>query len=183
MTSTRGRRPLLVGANPLVSLFDGDRMTALASVWRVDWSERGRGDVIVLWYDGRVRVLGDDPGLGYWLSQEFTRYFPEAAGLPWPEPTVEWTTVTLSLNLQTGLAAGAGDVAVSISEVLDRRTFTTESFDLGGVSHGLSLVLAPARSAMLRVAGQRVPGEVRLSGTPEHPVSSAFLTCAEVWTN
>jgi hypothetical protein len=182
MTSTAGRRPLLVGANPLVSLFDGDRVTAFASVWRVEWSERGHGDAIVLWHDGRVRVLGDDPGLGYWLSQEFTRHFPEATGLPWPEPSVEWTTVKLSLDLRCGLAADAGDVTVSISEVMDRRTFATDSFNLGGVPHGLSLVLAPARAATLQISGHRVPGEVRLSGTAGRPVSSAFLTGAEVWT-
>jgi hypothetical protein len=36
MTSTAGHRPLLAAANPLVSRFDGDRVTGLASVWRVE---------------------------------------------------------------------------------------------------------------------------------------------------
>ena len=33
----------LMGANPCVTLYDGDQATAYASVWRVDWSLRGSG--------------------------------------------------------------------------------------------------------------------------------------------
>ena len=31
------RRVVLVGANPGFQLFDGDRVTAFVSAWRVDW--------------------------------------------------------------------------------------------------------------------------------------------------
>jgi hypothetical protein len=35
---------VLVGANPGVRLRAGDDVTAFASVWQVDWSERGSAD-------------------------------------------------------------------------------------------------------------------------------------------
>jgi hypothetical protein len=78
-------RVILCGANPGVRLFDGDVVTAYASVWVVDWSSLGSGSAIVLWHADAVRVLTDNPELGHWLERDFTRHFPEADGLPWPE--------------------------------------------------------------------------------------------------
>ncbi len=43
---------ILCGANPGVRLFEGDTVTAFASVWTVDWSVRGAGTALVLWHDG-----------------------------------------------------------------------------------------------------------------------------------
>jgi len=175
--------PILVGANPLVRLFGSDAttVTALASVWVVDWSVRGRGTALVLWHAGEVRALGSDPGLAYWLAQDFTRHFPEAAGLPWPEPVPHEVPVHVDLDLEKGLTATAGDVTVELSGVLDRRVFATDAFDLGGVPHGLSLVLAPVAGAAITVGGAPVEGHVLRSGPPERPSSSAFLAAAEVW--
>jgi hypothetical protein len=180
-TDPATRRLLLVGANPGVSLFTGDQLSAFASVWIVRWSERGSGRAIVLWHDGRVRVLATDPALGYWLSQYFTRNFPEVAGVPWPEPEVRRADVDVTLDLATGLDARARDVAVRMEGVLHRRTFSTDGFDLAGTPHSLSLVLAPMKAARVTVAGRALPGEVRLGGTPERPSSSAFMAEAEVW--
>jgi hypothetical protein len=59
-TDPATRRVLLVGANPGVSLFTGEQLSAFASVWIVRWSERGSGRAIVLWHDGRVRVLATE---------------------------------------------------------------------------------------------------------------------------
>src|SRR5688500_9446731 len=129
-TDPAARRVLLVGANPGVSLFTGERLTAFASVWIVRWSERGSGRAIVVWHDGRVRVLATDRELGYWLSQHFTRNFPEVAGVPWPEPEVRRADVDVTLDLATGLDARARDVRVRMGEVLHRRTFSTDEFDL-----------------------------------------------------
>ncbi len=173
---------LLVGANPGLTLFDGGTVTAFASLWTVDWSAKGAGTAIVLWYDGRVRVLGADPGLAGWLERDFVRHFPEVEGLPWPEPTVEPVEATIETDLSHGVLARAGDVAVRISGVLGRRTYSTDEFDLGGVKHGLSLVLSPCSAGSVTVAGRELPGTVTRGGTPERPSSSAFLAAAEVWT-
>lgn len=174
-------RVILCGANPGVRLFDGDVVTAFASVWVVDWSERGSGPAIVLWHNGAVRVLAEDPELGRWLERDFTRHFPEADGLPWPEPTPERATVEVRLDLGQGLSARAGDVEISMSGILDRRPFQTDEFLLDGVPHGLRLVMAPASDATIHVGGRRVAGTVTGGGTAERPASSAFLTAAEVW--
>jgi hypothetical protein len=175
------RRVLLVGANPGVSLFVGDRLSAFASVWAVRWSERGSGRAIVLWHNDRVRVLATDPVLGHWLSQYFTRNFPEVAGVVWPEPAVERADVDLRLDLATGVHARARDVTVRMDGVLHRRTFSTDEFDLAGVPHSLSLVLAPMGQARVTARGEALPGSVTLGGTPDRPSSSAFVTDAEVW--
>lgn len=175
-------RVILCGANPGVRLYDGDTVTAYASVWQVDWSQRGAGRAIVLWYEGRVRVLCDDPPLGGWLERAFVRHFPEVAGLAWPaEPEPELAPVDLQLDLAHGLVARAADVEVTISGILDRLPFQTDDFPLDGVPHGLRLVLAPAAAATITAGGRRLPGTVTRDGPPERPSSSAFLTTAEVW--
>lgn len=173
---------ILVGANPIVRLFDGDTVTALASVWIVDWSPHGRGDVLVLWHEHRVRVLGDNPELARWVAEYFTRHFPEAEGLAWDGGEVEPVPVTVDLDLTTGMTVTAANVTVTASKVLDRRTFTTGDFALDGRPHGLSLLLAPVATAAIRIDGEPVPGSVRREGTAQRPSSSAFLTAAEVWT-
>jgi hypothetical protein len=174
-------RVILCGANPGVRLFSGDTVTAYASVWVVDWSERGAGKAIVLWHAGEVRVLTDDPPLGGWLERAFVRHFPEADGLAWPEPTPEKATVDVRLDLGHGLLARAGDVEVTMSGILDRRAFQTDDFRLAGVPHGLRLVSAPTAEATITAAGKRLPGSVTHGGPPGRPTSSAFLTTAEVW--
>lgn len=173
---------ILSGANPGVRLLDGDTVTAFASVWSVDWSERGAGNALVLWHDDAVRVLGADTGLASWLASYFVRHFPEVAGLPWPEPVVERTDVSIALNLTSGLVAHGGDVEVSMSGVLGHRTFSTDDFALDGVAHSLQLLLAPVSAATITVAGQQLPGTVEVGGTPDRPSSSAFLATAEVWS-
>lgn len=176
------RRVTLVGANPAVQLFDAaGACTAYASAWRVDWSTHGRGTALVLWRAGQVHVYGADTDLARWVERDFVRFFPEVAGLPWPEPTVVRRTVRIENDLATGMEARAGDVRVAMSRPLDRRAFATDAFTLGGVPHSLSLVIAPCGEGGVWVRGRRLPGEVRLTGTPERPGSSAFTTEAEVW--
>ncbi|TDD66474.1 hypothetical protein E1262_22130 [Jiangella aurantiaca] len=175
------RKVVLVGANPGVQLFHRDVVSAYASVWTVDWSAQGSGSAIVLWHDGEVRVLTDHSDLGYWLERTFTRFFPEAEGLPWPEPRIERRAVRVANDLARGTYARAGDVAVRIADVLDRRAFATDEYDLGGRVHSLSLVTGPSAVASIEVRGRRLPGEIIRAGTPERPSSSAFVAVAEVW--
>jgi hypothetical protein len=175
------RKVVLVGANPGVQLFHRDVVTAYASVWTVDWSTHGSGHAIVLWHDEKVRVLTDHPALGSWLERTFTRHFPEAEGLPWPEPRIERRAVRITNDLARGTHARAGDVTVRIADVLDRRAFATDEFDLGGRVHSLSLVTGPSADATIEVRGRRLPGEIIRGGTPERPSSSAFVAVAEVW--
>lgn len=173
---------ILSGANPGVRLTDGDLVTAFASVWAVDWSVRGAGTTLVLWHDNRVRTVGSDPALAEWLAQYFVRHFPEVDGLPWPAPEVETAPVTVDLDLANGLTARGAGIEVTMSEVLGRRTFTTDSFALDGVPHSLQLLLAPVAEAAITVAGHPLPGEVTVGGTEHRPSSSAFLATAEVWS-
>ncbi|GIG64060.1 hypothetical protein [Phytomonospora endophytica] len=172
---------LFVGANPIVRLFDAGAVSAFASVWIADWTVKGPGTALVLWHRGSVRVLGEDAELARWLERDFTRHFPEVAGLDWPESTVEIVPVRVRAGLDS-LEVEAGDVEVSAGDVLDRRTFATDAFELDGVAHGLSLVLAPVATGRIAVGGTGLPGEVVVEGTPERPSSSAFLTAGEVWT-
>lgn len=178
------RRPVLVGANPGLQLFDADGgCTGYASVWRVDWSrQHGAGTALVLWQPDTVRVLGSDLALARWLAEDFTRHFPELDGLPWPAPDYQREPVELAIDLAAGMHARAGDVEVQLSGVLDVRAVATEEFPLGSVPHSLRLVLAPCRTGRLSIGGQPVPGQVHRSGTPSRPSSSAFLAEAEVWS-
>ena len=172
---------VLVGSNPGVLLRAGGEVTAFASVWQVDWSERGTGPAVVLWYAGRVRLLGPDPVLSGWLADTFVRHFGEVAGLPW-EPVVEETGVELDLDLGRGLTAKAGDVTVEVAGVLDRRVFTADDLTLGSVRYALTNVYAPCRDARVTVGGVAVPGRHELDESADRPSSSAFLAVAESWT-
>lgn len=178
------RRPVLVGANPGLQLFDADgRCTGYVSAWRVDWSRwHGAGTALVLWQPAGVRVLSSDLALARWLAEDFTRHFPELADLPWPTPDYQREPVELAIDLAEGMRARAGDIEVRLSGVLDRRSFATDDFPLGGAAHSLHLVLGPCQDGRLTVAGVPVGGQVRRTGTAERPTSSAFLAEAEVWS-
>jgi hypothetical protein len=171
---------VLTGANPGVLLKDGGVITAFASVWQVDWSERGSGRAVVLWHDGRVRLIGPDPALSQWLADTFVRHFGEVEGLPW-ETSVERADVELALDLAGGMTARAADVTVEMSGVLDRRVFAMDGLTLGGETYALSNVYAPCRTAAVTVAGEKVPGAPDVDEAGESPASSAFLAVNESW--
>lgn len=171
---------VLTGANPGVLLRSAGTVTAFASVWQVDWSARGAGRAVVLWHDGRVRLLGPDPDLAEWLTDTFVRHFGEVDGLPWAPGPVERTEVELDLDLGRGMVARAGDVTVELDGVLDRRVFAMDGLQLGGVTYALSNVYAPCRTARVTVAGAVVPGEPEVD--PDGPSSTAFLAVNESWT-
>jgi len=170
---------VLVGANPGVLLRDGGTVTAFASVWQVDWSERGAGRALVLWHAGRVRLLGPDPVLSGWLADTFVRHFGEVAGLPWA-PATERADVELDLDLGRGLVAKAADVTVEVADVLDRRPFGNGELILGSVQYALANVYAPCRTARITIGGVPVPGAPDVDEA--QLASSAFLAVAESWT-
>jgi len=181
-SSGTGRRIILAGANPGLRLFDEKgKVTAYASIWMVDWSIRGAGTAVVLWFDGIVRVVSEDVDLASWLERYFVRSFLEVQGLPWHEPAIERDLVQVSMNLAMGLSAKAADIQIEMGGVLDRRLFATDNFRLAEGDHSLSLVIAPVRSATVSIGGASVPGLVQVSGSLDKPGSSAFLTTAEVW--
>lgn len=181
-TPVSTRRLILVGANPGITLYDGDTRTAYASVWKVDWSTHGSGTAIVTWHDGEVDLYTDNPELGFWLESHFTRHFPEVEGLPWPEPVLHEVSAHVDIDIIDGVRAHAQDLRIDISGIMDRRAFATDAFPLGaGGEHSLSLVLAPSERAEITMAGHRLPGDVVGSGPPERPSSSAFVAVAEVW--
>ncbi|MFI9837009.1 hypothetical protein ACIHFD_08245 [Nonomuraea sp. NPDC051941] len=82
------REPLLAGANPYVTLYDGATPTGYASMWRVDWSTHGTGAVLVVWTPAGLRVVGDDPRLAAWIEEHFVRRFDEA--VTWRSGPVPW---------------------------------------------------------------------------------------------
>src|SRR5699024_892510 len=101
-TDVAARKPILVGANPGVQLFDssGD-CTAYGSCWRVDWSTHGSGDVVVLWQPERVVAVGSDSELSLWLAESFVRYFPELQGLEWPGVEYRQSPARVQVDLAT----------------------------------------------------------------------------------
>ncbi|MFJ5708367.1 hypothetical protein [Streptomyces sp. NPDC093105] len=177
------RKPILVGANPGLQLFDtSGSCTAYMSIWQVEWSTHGAGNAVVLWRPDGVRAVGEDPQLALWLADHFVRHFPELDGLPWSAPRFHRSEVLVRLDLASGLQARGGGIDVRMADVLDRRAFATDRFPLAaGVEHSLSLVFGPCGRARARVDGRIQPGEIRLGGTPDRPSSSAFLAAAEVW--
>lgn len=176
------RKPILVGANPGLQLFDrSGACTAYISTWQVEWSSHGAGNALVLWRPDGVRAVGEDPDLALWLADHFVRHFPELDGLPWSAPRFHRSAVQVRLDLMSGLRAWGGGVDVRMTEVLDRRAFATDRFPLAGVEHSLSLVFGPCGQARARVDGRVQPGEISRGGTPDRPSSSAFLAAAEVW--
>ncbi|WP_146797723.1 hypothetical protein [Agrococcus baldri] len=175
------RMQLLRGANPAVTLFDGDEPVALASVWRVDWSLVGTGTAIVLWHAGEVTVFGDRPDLGFWLASSFVRHFPEAEGLQWSQVRFDEDPVAVELDLSEGLLATSRRLSVRIWEPMGERGFQTDAFRLDGEDHALSLRLAPCRRAELVLDGQRIAGAPRVTEDAARPQSSAFLADQEEW--
>jgi hypothetical protein len=168
---------LLVGANPGLTLYGSDsERVAFASVWRVDWSVHGSGRALVLWHEGRTRVVTETPELGRWLAEAYARHFPEVDGLPWPEPELTVAPVALELDLATGMRATADDVTVVLADPLDRRVVSVERFPGNGLR--LSNVYIPCRTASLTISGRAVNGAPEVAGTR----SSAFLADAEVWS-
>ncbi|HIZ97167.1 MAG TPA: hypothetical protein H9805_01160 [Candidatus Janibacter merdipullorum] len=175
------RQVVLVGANPGFQLFDGDRVTAYVSAWRVDWSPHGTGTAVIRWQDDEVHVYGTDRRLASWLERDFTRHFPEVEGLPWPDPVFHHVPARVDIDLARGARVRAGDLNLRMGDVRDQRSFTTDDFPLGGVDHSLHLVLGPCFAGQARVRGRMMEGEIVTSGTPDRPGSSAFVTEAEVW--
>jgi hypothetical protein len=172
----------LLGANPCVTLYESERAVAFASLWRVDWSERGAGRAVIFGDTNGIRVIGPDPDLGGWLAGEFTRYFEDVLdGLPWSEPKVTVAPVELKQDLATGWRVSAGDVAVRIEEPLHRKLIRTDSYDLGGVPNVLSTVWMPCRHGSISLNGNPVAGAPKVIIEPDRISSSAFLADAEVW--
>ncbi|MGP3931132.1 hypothetical protein [Nonomuraea sp. KM88] len=164
----------LIGANPGLTLFVAGERVAFASVWRVDWSERGKGHALVMWRGGTTRIVAEERELGEWLAAGFTRHFPEVRGLPWPEPAFTRAPVHLELDLDKGLRATADDVTVEIpGPPRERRAVRVPEFDLGGVPHLLTNVFMPCESGSMTIGGTAVAADS----------ATAFLADAEVWSS
>lgn len=179
---TAPRKPVLVGANPGIQLFDASgACTAYASVWRVDWSTHGAGRALVVWTPDGVSIASTEGDLAGWLWDEYTSHFPELDGLPKPAPTHLHQHVDIDLDLASGLVARSGAITVRMQGVLDRRWGDVADFPLGDRSESLNLVVAPCDSGSIAIAGRALSGALQRGGTPERPWTSAFLSEAEVW--
>ncbi|MFI9596452.1 hypothetical protein [Nonomuraea sp. NPDC052265] len=177
------RRPLLAGANPYVTLYDGDTPTGYASLWQVDWSTHGAGAVLVVWTPAALRVASDDARLGAWIEERFVRHFDEATALPsWPVARVERADVELRVDPATGAHATGAGMSVAITGPLDARPFAMADFPLLGLSHGLSMQIIPCEHASITVDGVPVPGAPAVTRPGGRPVSSAITTVHEAWS-
>jgi hypothetical protein len=126
--------------------------------------------------------VSDRPALAGWLLRTFVQHFSELERFgPTGPPEVVEAPVRVDLDLGSGMTASAGDVAVEMTGVLDRRLFQEEGLSLGGASYGLRNVYLPCRHAEVRVRGVPVAGDPQVAPGPP-PASSAFLAVAEVWT-
>jgi hypothetical protein len=169
-----------MGANPCVTLYDDGRATAYASVWRVDWSLRGRGAALVLGTREQIRIIGPDAALGAWLGTEFNRHLTRVSdGISWSEPTYTVAQVEFHLDLAEGLRATADDVSVAITGPIERYLTRNDEYDLGGTPNILSTVWIPCRYGAISVGGIQLPGSARVDLAK--PMSSAFIADAEVW--
>ncbi|RRS01305.1 hypothetical protein [Glycomyces terrestris] len=171
---------LLMGANPCATLFEGDRATAFASVWRVDWSVRGSGHALVLGTPEAVRIIGPDLELAAWLGHEFNRHLTTVrSGIAWREPELTAAPVEFDLDLDHGLFAAADDVSVAVTGPIERFLTRNDEYDLGGVPRILSTVWIPCADATV------TEGDRRLRGAPRTDLdaqsSTAFIAEAEVW--
>jgi hypothetical protein len=170
----------LIGANPFLTLYRDAAAIAWASVWRVDWSERGAGHALIYGDAERVRVIGPDPELGRWLAETYNRHFKDVvAGLAWHEPEIVTAPVEWDLDLARGLRASAGDLVITVADPIDRQLTRNDRYDLGGVPNVLSTVWMPCRTGMIEVAGVPIEGTLRITEDPLY--SSAAIADAEVW--
>jgi hypothetical protein len=170
----------LMGANPCVTLYENDRATAYASVWRVDWSLRGYGHALVLGTPERIRIIGPNAELASWLGDEFNRHLTRVSGgIGWSEPQLTVSPVRFDLDLARGLSVSADNVTVEITDPIERYLTRNDQYDLGGTPNILSTVWIPCRAGMIAVDGVPLPGAIRLDATK--PISSAFIAEAEVW--
>jgi len=176
------RRALLAGANPYLTLYDADSAVAYASIWRVDWSVHGAGNVIVLWHAGTVRVLTDAPALGGWLEEHFVRRFDEATALPsWPSLELVEAPVEVVVDPGGGARATGAGVVVALGDPLDARPVGVADFPLDGVSHGLSMLSMPCATATMTVDGVAVAGTPRVWRDGGRVHSSAVTAVHEAW--
>lgn len=160
-----------IGANPGLTIIRNARRVAFASIWRADWSEQGSGWAIVLWYKGQTHVVTTNHDLGRWLAQDFTRHFPEVAGLPWPQPAIETGEIAVTWDLAHGVTARGGGITIELGPPVDRRLIQAGGFDLGGVKHHLSMVYMPCANAILKLDGVQVDG-----------LEKGFIADAGVWS-
>ncbi len=161
------------------SVNDG-RATAYASVWRVDWSLHGSGNVLVLGMPEATRIIGLDVALGAWLGSEFNRHLTSVSdGIGWTEPEFTIAPVEFDLDHSEGLRATADDVSVEITGPIERYLTRNDEYDLGGTPNILSTVWIPCRYGSISVGGTRLAGDVMVD--VDQPMSSAFIADAEVW--
>lgn len=177
---------VLVGSNPGLLLWDGERPTAAVSIWSVDWSVWGVGSVLVVADASGWRTVGTDEHLARILLERFTRWFPEfssftdeAADTPLRHTDAP---VRISSDLFSGLRATGGGVDVRIGGVKDRRQLSVPDFPLGESTMGLSNVYLPCELGELVVDGEPVAGAPRCRQVDGRWTSSSFLAVAEVWS-
>lgn len=167
-------------ANPFLTLFEDDSAVAFASCWRVDWSERGQGRVVVFETEAGVRVVATDADLGSWMANTFNPNLKASlSGLQWSPPEIVEAPVEFEMDLDRGFRASVADIEVTIAEPIDRHLTRDDAYDLGGSPNVLSTVWVPCRTGIVSVGGERVAGMLRIDEAAGY--ASAAIAEAEVW--
>jgi hypothetical protein len=179
---------LWMGASHGLRLFENGRITAWGTVNQVDWSVRGSGLVLSLWQDDRVRVLSREPALATWLIETFiapmSRAPSQAAdGVAWGPVELEAADVELTVDLDAGLRACAGEIVVELADPLDRQLVYRDPYEIEGERYRVSFVNVPCARGTISVGGTPLPGlPRRWTDESGRLRSTGQIAVAEVWS-
>lgn len=179
---------VLIGANPMATLTQEDRRTAIVSIWEVDWSVHGPGRAVFAWREGdpAVRLLASDARLGVWLGETFTAHFPEFAGLPAIADPVEgrfthWRIETERARIEA-VGADGSRIAASIGAPVAARPAHVPNFPLAEPGWTLTNLLAFCAEARLDLDGEPAEGDTHVTHDGSRSRSTAFIATHETWT-
>lgn len=183
---------ILAGDNPWTLLYDGDRIVANASLWRVRYSPVGIGNVL-LWFceentDGRPQILADSPQLGAWVRDTIWLSIPFIAERYDAARDDGWLTqarfdITETRDELTATVTPADGTPVVVSWSQFGVPFFGQSLAAEAdetLSHSAAYVPAELAS----ISGARGPSSGRPIPRERGPYasSSAFLALSESWT-
>jgi len=176
---------LWTGICPGLRLFEGEESTAWAGLCRVDWSIRGTGAMLGLWQGDDFRVVATSRTLAEWLTETFIAPMWRSAalgGVTWRSITYETAAVEVTVDLDSGLRARAGDIEFELAEPQDRQLIYRDAYALDGATYWVSFVNVSCGQGRLAVGGRPLPGQPRRWTDDQGRLrSTAQLTVAETW--
>jgi len=185
------------GENPALVLYKPgtEQIIVAASYWRCVYSERGDGNVLLLWADlaesglgdgTRQAIYTDNPGLGRLVTERFNQYFGNFKHLGFSG--VETTPARF---FQEGdgrwyhhIVANYVDGVIELDwwDIIQHELVQRGGYELGPTIWDLATVICPCKSAKITIDHEPVSsGEVRWKDDESGASSSAFLAFSETW--